>query len=133
MVVEDRALALTEVLRADGLVLLGARSSEHVPELVAGDDHTPVLRHVLETIAATVPGRTSAARRFLDALDDLPAFVGRRGRAWISELDDLGRVSVFWDDPDDWLEQGPHGVTPDVAMAWARRRTSDVRGPGRGR
>jgi hypothetical protein len=34
--------------------------------------------------------------------------------------------SAYWVD-DDWLEQGPTDVPLDVVLAWAERRSSDIR------
>ena len=60
----------------------------------------------------------------LAALDDLPAFVGRRGRVWLSAQGNAW--SAYWDEQD-WLEQGPEDATEAEVRAWAAVRSDDLR------
>lgn len=126
MVVEDRALALADQLDALGLTGLAARVRGAVPETFGlCDGHVPLLREALHAVADATPVHAPAAARVLAALDDLPAFIGRRGRVWIARHRD-GTFSAYWDE-DDWLEEGPRAASLDVALAWAAARSDDVR------
>lgn len=126
MVVEDRALALAEALDADGRTYAAARLRGAVPETFGlCDEHVPLLRDALTAIAEGAPPHADHARRVLAVLDDLPSHIGRRGRVWV-RADGDGTYSAFWDDAD-WLEQGPTDVLLADALAWAAKRSDDVR------
>lgn len=133
VVVEDRALALATALEPIDPAL-AARLREQVPEgYGACDEHLPSLRAVVRQVAGGHTECSPGARRLLDAIDDLPSVVGRRGRVWVAEDGaQPGRFSAYWDDDPGWLEQGPEAAPLDEVVAWARRRTDDVRwGDGR--
>jgi hypothetical protein len=126
MVVEDRALTLADDLATQGQVGLAARLRGTVPDsLGQGDEHVPLLREALEAVAQSAPAHKDAADRVLAALDDLPRFIGRRGRVFLGARMD-GTFSAYWEE-DDWLEQGPTKAPLEVALAWAERRSDDVR------
>lgn len=126
MVVEDRALTLANDLAAQGQVGLAARVRGAVPETFGlCDEHVPLLRDALVAVVGRAPAHALDATRVLAALDDLPAHIGRRGRVWVEANRD-GTYSAFWDDTD-WLEQGPVAVSLADALAWAARRSDDVR------
>ncbi len=126
MVVEDRALALADELREQGHEGLAARLRGTVPETFGlGDEHVPLLREALATVIQKVPSQAEAAQKVLDALDDLPAFIGVRGRAYVSRDHEDGTYRAAWED-DDWLESGPARMALDDALAWAQRRSPDV-------
>lgn len=126
MVVEDRALALADDLAVRGHAALAARVHGVVPETFGlGDEHVPLLRDALTAVIERVLVHADDARRVLAALADLPAHIGRRGRVWVGANMD-GTYSAFWDDAE-WLEQGPMDVPLADALAWAARRSEDVR------
>jgi len=124
--VEDRALSLADAIASESPVL-AARLRETVPETYGRcDEHLPVLREALSSVATSLPEHGVDVGRILAALDDLPAHIGRRGHVWIGR-DGVGDHTAYWGDDEDWLEGAPDGVSLDVALAWARRRTDDVR------
>lgn len=126
MVVEDRALALADVLAQAGAAGLAARLRGTVPETFGlCDEHVPLLHAALSAVITAAPAHKYSAARVLAALDDLPAHIGRRGQVWIAANRE-GTYSAFWDDAD-WLEQGPQEVPLGDALAWAARRSDDVR------
>jgi hypothetical protein len=126
IVVEERVLSLADAIASES-PLLAARLREAVPDDYGlCDEHLPPLRELLSRIAASVPEHGTAAGRILAALDDLPAHIGRRGHVWIGR-DWADGYTAHWEDDEDWLEDGPNGVPLDAALAWARRRTDDVR------
>ena len=128
MVVEDRALALSDALDANGRTYLAARLRGAVPQTFGlCDEHVPLLRDALVAVVAEVSEYAASAAKVLAALDDLPAAVGRRGRVMVGR-DRAGAYSAHWTDAD-WLEEGPEGVTLDAVLAWAEPRSSDVRLP----
>jgi hypothetical protein len=126
MVVEDRALDVADALVAAGHAGLAARLRETVPASFGRcDEHVPLLREVLAAVVGNVPAHAASAQKVLAALDDLPSSIGRRGQVWVGRnVDDS--YSAYWAD-DDWLEQGPTDVPLDVVLAWAERRSSDIR------
>ncbi|WP_157371596.1 hypothetical protein [Angustibacter sp. Root456] len=131
--VEDRARSLAEVL-APIDPGLAARLRECIPDGDGScDEHLASLRAVVQQVATSRADCSAAAQRLLDAIDDLPAVIGRRGRVWVAEdLDQPGRFSAYWEGDPGWLEQGPENVPLDEVLAWARRRTDDLRkGDGR--
>lgn len=125
MVVENRALALADDLADQGRVGLSARLRGTVPDTLGQcDEHVPLLREALETVARFAPEHKAAAERVLAALNDLPTFIGRRGRVFVGVRMD-GTWSAYWEE-DDWLEEGPKNVPLDVALAWAGQRSDEV-------
>jgi hypothetical protein len=133
VVIEERARALAEALQSSEPGL-AARLRECVPESDGtGDEHLALLRAVVQQVAAAHTPTAAAAQRLLDAIDDLPSVIGRRGRVWVAEDgEQAGRYWAFWDEESGWLEQGPQTGTLDEVMSWAGRRTDDVRwGDGR--
>jgi hypothetical protein len=128
MVVEDRALALAERLLLNGQLGLGCRLRETVPETFGNcDEHVPLLRSALVSVEL-LPDYAADSRKVLNALDDLPAHIGRRGRVWISPDID-GTYSSYWEEEDDWLEQGPEQCSREAVTLWAELRSDDVRFP----
>jgi hypothetical protein len=126
--VEDRVLSLADVLEADSPVL-AARLREAVPETFAlCDAHVPVLRQFLDDVAGSGSRHSATAVRILAALDDLPSHIGRRGRVWIGHGEG-DTYSALWDDDEDWLEDGPEFASLTAVLAWAWRRTDDIRMP----
>jgi hypothetical protein len=126
MVVEDRALALADDLAAQGQVGLAARLRGTVPESYEQcGEHVPLLREALEAVVLSASEHRDAADRVLAALDDLPAFIGRRGRVFVGVRMD-GTYNAYWEE-DDWLEEGPTEAPLEVALAWARERCDDIR------
>lgn len=124
--VEDRALSLAEKLDAAGHSLRAAQLREVVPEGFGNcDEHVEGLRRALTAIFG-LSDFEEESRRILAALDDLPAVIGRRGRVWVSKDMHADEYSAYWDE-DDWLEDGPQGVPLATALAWAERRSDDVR------
>ncbi len=126
-VVEDRALALAERLLEDGNLALGSRLRETVPETFGNcDEHVPMLRAALLAVEE-LPAFASESTKIINALNDLPGHLGRRGRVWIGcDLD--GSYSSYWEE-DDWLEQGPEDATREIVVGWAALRSDDVRFP----
>jgi hypothetical protein len=128
LAVEDRALALADALESQHL-MLAAHIREVVPETFGlCDEHLPLLRQALGLVSSQAPDHAAHSRQILEALDDLPRFIGRRGRVWIGR-DRFGKCSAYWDDDEDWLEDGPTDVDLQTVLAWARRRSDDVRLP----
>jgi hypothetical protein len=125
-VVEDRVLSLADAIASTSPVL-AARLREAVPETYGlCDEHLPLLREALSRVATSFPGHGVDVGRILAALDDLPAHIGRRGHVWIGREGARG-YTAHWGDDEDWLEGGPDEVPLDAALAWARRRTDDIR------
>lgn len=123
---EERALALADELHEQGHQGLAARLRGTVPEnfgLV--DEHVPLLREALGAVIRNVPTQAPVAQKVVNVLDDLPAFIGVRGRAYVSRDHEDGTYRTIWED-DDWLESGPHRMTLTDALAWAERRSHDV-------
>ncbi|MGN6612475.1 MAG: hypothetical protein ACTHLJ_11925 [Angustibacter sp.] len=128
VVVEDRVLALADAVDADD-PMLAARLRECVPDGFGNcDEHVPLMREVLVRVAVQLPAHERAVDRLLGALDDLPSVIGRRGRVWVGQDPlDSELFSAYWDDEAGWLEERPEpGALTDV-LAWAERRSDDVR------
>lgn len=126
LVVEDRALALADELHEHGHQGLAARLRGTVPEHFGFmDEHVPLPREALGAVLRDVPTQGPIAQKVVDVLDDLPAFIGVRGRAYVSRDHEDGTYRAIWED-DDWLESGPARMTLEAALAWAERRSDDV-------
>ena len=107
--------------------VLAARLREAVPDGLGGcDGHLPLLRDTLDAVKRRSQEGAEAAQKILDALDNLPAHIGKRGRVWITQDRTSATYSAFWDE-DDWLEGGPDGVSREAALAWAGERSDDIR------
>jgi hypothetical protein len=85
-----------------------------------------MLRSAL-TAVGQLPEYAADSGEILDALDDLPSYVGRRGRVRIGrDLEDS--YSWYWEE-DDWLELGPERASMAAVTQWAALRSDDVRLP----
>jgi hypothetical protein len=129
LVVEDRAAQL-----ADDLKPLQPGLASHLADAASGsqgmcDAHVPMLKEALERVEHVAPDLAPHARKILTALNDLPAAIGRRGCVWIGRDSKTGLHSAHWEQGNQWLELGPENASLDQALAWAHRRTDDVRGP----
>jgi hypothetical protein len=129
MLIEDRALALANRLADDGEPLRAAVLRESVPETFGNcDEHVPCIRAALTDLSSREE-YADDCQKVLAAMDDLPTFLGRRGRVWVAREATTG-YTAFWDE-DDWLEQGPVEAPPEEVLFWAMRRSDDVRGPAK--
>jgi hypothetical protein len=128
-VVEDRALALADILDHE-VPPLAARIREVVPETFSScDEQVPLLRALLTPVSDQLPRHKALSQQVLAALDDLPGRIGRRGQVWVARDGRDGTYSAFWDCEQGWLEQGPQATDLGSALDWARQRCDDVRLP----